>query len=58
MLGLALGGLLIGLTWPYAIGPLGADVGAMLATLGGLALVVGGGLALWSDRHAGPGLPV
>ena len=58
MLGLALGGLLIGLTWPYAIGPLGADIGAMLATLGGLALVVGGGLALWSDRHADAGLPV
>ena len=32
VLGLALGGLLIGLTWPYAIGPLGADIGAMLAT--------------------------
>ena len=55
VLGLALGGLLIGLTWPYAIGPLGAGIGAMLATLGGLALVVGGGLALWSDRHAGAG---
>ena len=58
VLGLALGGLLIGLTWPYAIGPLGAGIGAMLATLGGLALVVGGGLALWSDRHAGAGLAV
>ncbi len=58
VLGLALGGLLMGLTWPYAIGPLGADIGAMLATLGGLALVVGGGLALWSDRHADAGLPV
>ena len=33
VLGLALGGLLIGLTWPYAIGPLGAGIGAMLATL-------------------------
>ena len=32
VLGLAVGGLLIGLTWPYAIGPLGADIGAMLAT--------------------------
>jgi hypothetical protein len=58
VLGLALGGLLIGLTWPYAIGPLGADIGAMLVTLGGLALAVGGGLALWSDRHAGHGQPV
>jgi hypothetical protein len=58
VLGLALGGMLIGLTWPYAIGPLGADIGAMLATLGGLALVAGGALALWSDRHAGPGQPV
>jgi hypothetical protein len=58
VLGLALGGLLIGLTWPYAVGPLGADIGAMLVTIGGLALVVGGGLALWSDRHAGSGLSV
>jgi len=58
VLGLALGGLLIGLTWPYAIGPLGADIGAMLATLGGLALVVGGGLAIWSDRHADSRLAV
>ena len=30
VLGLALGGLLVGLTWPYALGPLGADIGAML----------------------------
>jgi hypothetical protein len=58
VLGLALGGLLIGLTWPYAIGPLGADIGAMLATLGALALAIGGGLSIWSDRHAGPRLPV
>jgi hypothetical protein len=58
VLGLALGGLLIGLTWPYAIGPLGADIGAMLATLGGLALVIGGGLSIWSQRHGDPRLPV
>ena len=58
VLGLALGGLLIGLTWPYAIGSLGAEIGAMLVTLGGLSLVVGGGVAIWSDRHADRGLPV
>ena len=58
VLGLALGGLLIGLTWPYAIGPLGAAIGSVLATLGGLALMIGGGLAIWSDRHADPQLPV
>lgn len=58
VLGLALGGILVGLTWPYALGPLGADIGAMLTLLGGLALVIGGGLATWSERHAGEGPPV
>jgi len=53
--GLALGGLLVGLTWPYVLGPLGADIGAMLTVLGGLALVAGGGLAIVADRHAGEG---
>ena len=53
--GLALGGLLIGLTWPYVLGPLGADIGALLVALGGVALVGGGALAIVADRHAGEG---
>lgn len=51
--GLILGSLLVGLVWPYAIGPVGADVGAMVVGLGGLALVIGGVLASWATRHDG-----
>jgi hypothetical protein len=53
VLGLALGGLLLGLTWPYLIGPLGADVGVLVVAIGGLALVIGGAVASWATRHAG-----
>jgi hypothetical protein len=53
VLGLGVGGLLIGLTWPYVLGPLGADVGVLVTTVGGLALVIGGGVASWATRHAG-----
>lgn len=49
--GLILGGLLVGLVWPYAIGPVGADVGAVVVGLGGLALVIGGVVASWATRH-------
>jgi hypothetical protein len=54
VLGLAVGGLLVGLTWPYAIGPLGADIGAMVTFLGGVALLVGGTVASWATRHGRP----
>jgi hypothetical protein len=54
VLGLALGGLLIGLTWPYLVGPLGADVGVIVTALGGVALVTGGAVASWATRHAEP----
>jgi hypothetical protein len=54
VLGLVLGGLLIGLTWPYVVGPLGADVGVIVTALGGVALVIGGGVASWATRHAEP----
>jgi len=49
--GLILGGLLVGLVWPYVIGPVGADVGAMVVGLGGVALVIGGVVASWATRH-------
>ena len=51
VLGLVFGGLLLGLAWPYLVGPLGADVGLTLITLGGVALLIGGVVALWATRH-------
>ena len=51
VLGLAIGSLLVGLTWPYLVGPLGADVGVLIVTLGGSALVIGGVVASWATRH-------
>lgn len=50
--GLALGSLLIGLVWPYVVGPLGADVGVLVVALGGSALIIGGVVAIWATRHA------
>ncbi|MFL5642032.1 MAG: hypothetical protein ACJ77V_11705 [Chloroflexota bacterium] len=50
---LALGSLLLGLVWPYEVGPLGADVGVLVVGLGGLAMVVGGVLTTAATRHAG-----
>jgi hypothetical protein len=58
VLGLAAGGVLIGLAWPYVVGPLGADVGLTLALVGGIALGVGGILASWATRHASGEPPV
>ena len=49
---LALGGLLIGLVWPYEMGSLGADVGIIVVGLGALAMVVGGVVTIWATRHA------
>jgi hypothetical protein len=49
--GLALGGLLIGLSWPYLVGPLGADIGVLMVGLGGAILGIGGVMASWSSRH-------
>ena len=48
---LALGSLVIGLAWPYAIGPLKADVGIAVLALGGLAMVIGGVVTTWATRH-------
>ncbi len=46
-----LGGLLIGLTWPYVFGPLGSQVGVTVTALGGIALLIGGGVSTWASRH-------
>ena len=49
--GLALGGLLVGLTWPYLLGPLGAGPGVMAILVGGVILGVAGVLDLVEARH-------
>jgi hypothetical protein len=54
VLGLAFGGLLLGLLWPYAVGPLGADIGALVTLLGAVSMLIGGGVASWATRHAEP----
>ena len=53
--GLILGGLLVGLTWPYLIGPLGAGPGVMAILVGGVMLVIAGILDLVEARHAESG---
>ena len=48
---LAVGALLVGLIWPYALGPLGALPGAMLSLAGALLLAVSAVVCLVVDRH-------
>jgi hypothetical protein len=50
--GLVLGGLLVGLTWPYLFGPLGAGPGVLAILVGGVMLAVAGILDLVEARHA------
>ena len=50
--GPALGGLLLGLVWPYLIGPLGGQLGAWAVALGAALLIVAGVATLVMDRHA------
>jgi hypothetical protein len=50
--GLLVGGLLVGLTWPYLFGPLGAGPGVMSIMVGGLMLSMAGLLDLIEARHA------
>lgn len=49
--GLGIGGLLLGLTWPYLIGPLGGQLGAFAVALGAILLMAAGVAALVVDRH-------
>jgi len=56
--GLALGSLLIGLVWPYVLGPLGAELGVATVLLGSVLLAIAGISAVVVDRmirHAGDG---
>lgn len=50
--GLTLGGLLVGLTWPYLFGPLGAGPGVLAILVGGVMLAAAGILDLVEARHA------
>jgi hypothetical protein len=47
-----LGGILVGLTWPYLFGPLGAGPGVTAILVGGVMLGVAGCLDLVEARHA------
>lgn len=50
--GLLLGGLLVGLTWPYLFGPLGAGPGVLAILVGGVLVGAAGVLDLVEARHA------
>lgn len=50
--GLVLSSLLVGLLWPYLLGPLGALPGAYLSLAGAIILGAAGVAALVTDRHA------
>lgn len=52
VLGLGLGALLLGLTWPYLVALTGTGPGAMVVAVGALILGAAGVVALASDRHA------
>ena len=56
--GLAVGGVLVGLTWPYLFGPLGAGPGVLAILVGGVMLGVAGVLDLVEARHAPTESPV
>jgi hypothetical protein len=51
---LALGALLLGLVWPYVLGPLGAQPGVYAILVGALLLIVAGVTGIVGARHAGP----
>jgi hypothetical protein len=53
--GLGVGALLLGLTWPYLLGPLDAAPGVLIDAIGAIALIGSGLLALVTDRRAMPG---
>lgn len=51
--GLGLGSLLVGLVWPYLVGPLGSGPGVLIVVGGALLLGVAGVVAIATDRHVG-----
>jgi hypothetical protein len=52
VLGIALGSFVLGLAWPYVVGPLGAGPGALLAWVSGLVMFIAGSISLLVLRHA------
>jgi hypothetical protein len=52
VLGVALGSFVLGLAWPYVVGPLGAGPGALLAWVSGLVMFIAGTVSLFVLRHA------
>lgn len=51
VLAVVLGGLLLGLGWPYLVGGLGAQIGLFVEAIAAIALIVGGGLRLAPARN-------
>lgn len=51
---LILGGLLVGLAWPYLVGGLGSGIGLFIETGAAVALIVGGSLRVKPARHVDP----
>lgn len=49
--GLAFGTFMLGIVWPYVVGPLGAGLGVLVEVVGALVLIVAGALATWRTRH-------
>jgi hypothetical protein len=52
VLGVGLGAFVLGLAWPYVVGPLGAGPGAMLAWVAGLVMFIAGMVSLLVLRHS------
>jgi hypothetical protein len=52
VLGVTLGSFVLGLAWPYVVGPLGAGPGALLAWVSGLVMLIAGMVSLLVLRHA------
>jgi hypothetical protein len=50
---LGLGGLLLGIIWPYLMDGFGAMIGVLAAATGAMLLLIGGLLAARPQRHAG-----
>lgn len=48
---LAVGGLLLGLVWPYLLDGLGSQLGSFLEGVAAILLLVGGVVTIASDRH-------
>jgi hypothetical protein len=49
---LVLGAMLVGLVWPYAFGPLGAQPGVYAILVGAVLLLVAGVTGIVAGRHA------